>query len=414
MQFLYFIQQALVWIMTIYWVYQVVISMFSFVKFKDKPLIDDREHKFLAIIPAHNEEAVVGNLVKSLLDQEYPKDKLDIYVIADNCNDKTAQIARDLGVNVFERFEDDPKKKTKGAALNKFLGMILADPKKYDYDAFCVFDADNIVDSKFFVGMNKHLSQGEEVVQGYRDIKNPSDSWIAAGYALFYWTMHRFYHLARYNAGLSTLMNGTGFMVKMDVIRDEGWNTKTLTEDIEFSLKTIISGKKVGWATEAICYDEQPVQFGPSWTQRSRWTVGHIQCLKEYTVDLEKSTLERKTLTNLDGFLYLAGSIPMFIITILLLLSNAIIYLQKEMTTFDFLINILKYVIPTFLLPIFTAMAVMILDHRPMKKMVKGLLMYPIFMGSWLVINFKCLFKQNVTWTKIEHKRDVKIDEVSK
>ena len=226
--------------------------------------------------------------------------------------------------------------------------------------------------------------------------------------------MHRFYHLARYNAGLSTLMNGTGFMVKMDVIRDEGWNTKTLTEDIEFSLKTIISGKKVGWATEAICYDEQPVQFGPSWTQRSRWTVGHIQCLKEYTVDLEKSTLERKTLTNLDGFLYLAGSIPMFIITILLLLSNALIYLQKEMTTFDFLINILKYVIPTFLLPIFTAMAVMILDHRPMKKMVKGLLMYPIFMGSWLVINFKCLFKQNVTWTKIEHKRDVKIDEVSK
>ena len=84
MQFLYFIQQALVWIMTIYWVYQVVISMFSFVKFKDKPLIDDREHKFLAIIPAHNEEAVVGNLVKSLLEQEYPKDKLDIYVIADN------------------------------------------------------------------------------------------------------------------------------------------------------------------------------------------------------------------------------------------------------------------------------------------------------------------------------------------
>ena len=91
-----------------------------------------------------------------------------------------------------------------------------------DYDAFCVFDADNIAHIDFIKNMNKKLCQGEDVVQGYRDIKNPTDSWITAGYAIFYWTMHRFYHLARYNLGLSPLLNGTGFMVRFDVIKPEG------------------------------------------------------------------------------------------------------------------------------------------------------------------------------------------------
>ena len=111
---------------------------------------------------------------------------------------------------------------------------------------------------------------------------------MSAGYALFYWTMNRFYHLARYNLGLSPLINGTGFMVKFDVIKPEGWNTKTLTEDIEFSLKRIISGKRLGWATDAIVYDEQPVGFKQSWKQRTRWTVGHIQCMSEYTKPLQQ------------------------------------------------------------------------------------------------------------------------------
>ena len=297
MQTLYFIQQALVWVLTIFWVYQLIISIFSLLKLKDKPLIDDRQHKFLTIIPAHNEEAVVGNLIKSLNEQEYPKELYDVYVIADNCTDKTEKIAKTMGANVFVRTENDPKKKTKGAALKLFLDKMLSNPKM-DYDAFCVFDADNIVDKNFLKAMNKHISQGEDVVQGYRDIKNPTDSWIAAGYAIYYWTMNRFYHLARYNAGLSPLINGTGFMVKFDCIRETGWDTNTLTEDIEFSLKRIILGKKLGWATDAICYDEQPVKFKPSWSQRSRWTVGHIQCLKEYTHALAKSASERTLISS--------------------------------------------------------------------------------------------------------------------
>ncbi len=405
MNYLYILREAIVWTITIFWLYQIIVSLCSLVKIKDKPLKIVKNHRFMAIIPAHNEEAVIGNLIESLKRQNYDKKLYDIYVIADNCTDNTAKIAEQAGAIVYERYNQTEQ--TKGYALNWFLQQKIKE--NAPYDAFFVFDADNIVDPNFIKNMNKKLCQGEEVVQGYRDIKNPTDSWITAGYAIFYWTMHRFYHLARYNLGLSPLLNGTGFMVKFDVVKPQGWDTVTLTEDIEFSLKRIIKGKRLGWATDAICYDEQPVTFKQSWSQRSRWTVGHMQCIKEYTKQLIDATKKNKTMMNFDGFLYIVGSIPMFIITLVLLLINFLMYIGNGMTGLELLINIAKYVIPTFLLPIFTALAAMVLDRRPIKPMVKGLICYPIFMGSWLLINFKCLFKRETVWEKINHVRDIKI-----
>ena len=407
MDYLYILREALVWIITIFWLYQVLVSLCSLVKIKDKPLKVKKEHRFMAIIPAHNEENVIKNLIESLKSQNYNKDLYDIYVIADNCTDNTAKVAKEAGAIVYERF--NPSKKTKGYALDWFLQQKIKE--NAPYDAFFVFDADNIVDPDFIKNMNKKLCQGEDVVQGYRDIKNPTDSWITAGYALFYWTMHRFYHLARYNLGLSPLLNGTGFMVRFDVIKPTGWDTVTLTEDIEFSLKRIIKGKRLGWATDAIVYDEQPVGFKQSWSQRSRWTVGHMQCIKEYTKDLAIATKENKTMMNFDGLLYIVGSIPMFIITIVLLLTNFLMYAGDGMTQAELIENIIKYLVPTFLLPIGTAVIAMFLDKRPIKPMLKGLACYPLFMGSWLLINFKCLFKRNTTWEKINHVRDIKIAE---
>ena len=409
MEYLYILREALVWVLTIFWIYQIAISLCSLVKLKDKPLKIKKDHRFMAIIPAHNEETVVGNLVQSLKNQDYNKELYDIYVIADNCTDNTAKVAREAGAIVYERF--DETKKTKGYALDWFLQQKIKEDAPYD--AFFIFDADNIVDKNFIKNMNKKLCQGEDVVQGYRDIKNPTDSWITAGYAIFYWTMHRFYHLARYNIGLSPLLNGTGFMVRFDVVKPNGWDTETLTEDIEFSLKRIIAGKKLGWATDAIVYDEQPVGFKQSWSQRSRWTVGHIQCISKYTKSLAVAAKEKKTLMNLDGFLYIIGSIPMFVLTLILLLANFLIYAGEGMTSYELVENVMRYLVPTFILPILTAMMVMALDRRPIKPMIKGLLCYPMFLGSWLLINFKCLFKRETTWEKINHVRNIKISDVS-
>ena len=409
MKYLYVLQQAIVWIITIFWIYQIVISICSFIKLKEKPLLKNKKHKFMAIIPAHNEEAVIRNLVESLKNQNYPKELLDVYVIADNCTDQTANIARDAGAIVYERF--DETKKTKGYAMNWFLAQKIEE--NADYDAFFVFDADNIVDVDFTNQMNIKLCQGETVVQGYRDIKNPSDTWITAGYAIFYWMMNRMYHLARYNLGLSPLINGTGFMVRFDIVKPNGWDTVTLTEDIEFSLKHIIDGYKLGWAVNAKVYDEQPLEFKASWKQRTRWTVGHIQCVEIYTKELASAVKKHKTLVSFDGLLYILGSIPMFVITIALLLVNLLLYAGNGITNAELSMSYVMYIVPTFLLPILTAMLVMKLDKRPIKPMIKGLICYPLFLGSWLLINFKCLFKRDTTWEKINHVRDVKINEMA-
>ena len=408
MEYLYILKQVLVYVLTAYWCYQTVISLCSLIKLKDKPYLTNKNHKFMAIVPAHNEEMVVSNLIESLKNQTYDKNLYDIYVIADNCTDNTAEVARKAGAIVFERF--DPAHKTKGYALQWFLKQKIEE--NADYDAFFVFDADNIVDKDFIVNMNKKLCQGEDVVQGYRDIKNPTDNWITAGYALFYWTMHRLYHLARYNVGLSTLLNGTGFMVRFDVVKPNGWQTETLTEDIEFSLKRIIQGKKLGWATDAIVYDEQPTSYKQSLSQIRRFTVGHMQCMKRYTGELFNSVKEKKSLVTFDGFLYIVGTTPMLIITMLVLGINCAMYAAQSMTNIEFVLNILRYLVPTLFLPIGTAILAMTLDRKPIKPMLKGLLYYPLFMGTWVIINIKCLFKRETTWEKIEHVRDIKIAEV--
>ena len=119
MDYLYILREALVWIITIFWLYQLLVSLCSLVKIKDKPLKVKKDHRFMAIIPAHNEEAVVGNLIESLKKQNYNKDLYDIYVIADNCTDNTAKVAKEAGAIVYKRF--DETKKTKGYALNWFL-----------------------------------------------------------------------------------------------------------------------------------------------------------------------------------------------------------------------------------------------------------------------------------------------------
>lgn len=409
MKYLYILQQALVWILIVYWIYNLIIAFCALIKLKDKPLKINKKHKFMLIIPAHNEEVVIKNLIDSLKALDYAKELYDIYVIADNCTDKTAKIAKECNVKVYER--TDPEHKTKGYALNWFLNKVLK--KNLEYDAFCVFDADNIVDSNFLNAMNKKLCQGETVVQGYKDIKNPTDSWISAGYALFYWTQHKFFHLARYNIGLSPLMNGTGFMVKFDVIKETGWNTKTLTEDIEFSLINIAKGNKLGWATDAIVYDEQPTTFGQSWNQRIRWTVGHIQCFKHYTKDLGKGVIENRTLMNFDGLVYIM-CVPIIIISVLSIVINVVMYFAEQMTLGLMFKNILALLLLAYVLLALSALVTLIVEKKPIKKMLKGIITYPIFMGSWTIINIVSFFKMNVKWKKIDHNKNISIDEIKK
>lgn len=249
------------------------------------------KNKFALLIAAHNEEVVIGSLIESMLKLDYPRERYDIFVIADNCTDDTAKIAKGYGVNVCERFAKD--KRGKGYAL-EWMFAKLFDMKK-QYDAVAIFDADNLVHKDFLKEINSKLQEGYKVVQGYIDSKNPDDSWISAAYSIAFWTQNRMFQLARANVGFSNQIGGTGFAIETNTLKTLGWGATCLTEDLEFTCKLVLNGEKVGWAHDAIIYDEKPLKLAQSWSQRKRWMQGFTDVASRYFFKLvKKSIIDRK------------------------------------------------------------------------------------------------------------------------
>ena len=400
------VQVIFFYILMFFWVYQLFICMFAFINEKKKKEIIQKNYKFMAVISARNEENVIANLIESIKEQTYKY--IDIYVIADNCDDTTAEVARLHGATVYERFDEN--KKSKGFALEWFFEKILLE-KSNEYDAFCIFDADNIVSKDFFETMNTKLCQGEKIVQGYRDISNAGDTWVSANYAIFYWTMNRCYHYARYKLGLSPLINGTGFMVSMDIIKEKnGWHSDTLTEDIEFSIENIIKNQKIGWAQDAVVYDEQPLKFKQSFRQRLRWSVGHLQCFQKFFCEFLK--LNKFNATTIDTLIYTLG-MPMILFSIIITIIDIIKVLFIKQFNYTTLIGGLKFTALTMLISMLQALLITIIEKKSVKKVWKGIATYPIFLVSWFVINVMAFFNKNLEWKPITHLCSKDINETS-
>lgn len=391
------LQSIFFYILIFFGLYQTFICLFAFTK-ETKKKITNKQHKFMAVIAARNESNVIGALIKSIKEQEY-KD-VDIYVIADNCTDNTADIARKNNVFVYERFNN--KKRSKGYALEWFFNKILVEiPNKYD--AFSIFDADNIVSKDFFQKMNEKLCQGAKIIQGYRDIKNPGDNWITSCYAIFYWTMNRYYHYSRYKIGLSPLINGTGFTVAMSVLKENfGWHSRTLTEDIEFSIENIFKGHTIAWAHDAIVYDEQPQTFKQSCRQRLRWSVGHMQCFRKFSNNSFK--IKNITATTIDAIIYILG-VPMILLPIAItLIDISKIFFHN----YSFHTVGIKSSIIAIILTMLQALIIPLLERKNIKNFWKGIATYPLFLLSWFVINMVSCFKMNLEWKPIIHTRQNK------
>ena len=270
--------------------YYLVLGLIGLFRKKEKKNYTPK-NKFALLIAAHNEEVVIGSLIESMLKLDYPKEMYDIFVIADNCTDDTAKIAKGYGVNVCERFAED--KRGKGYALEWMFAKLFKMKKKYD--AVAIFDADNLVHKDFLKEINSKLQEGYKVVQGYIDSKNPEDSWIAASYSIAFWTQNRMFQLARANVGFSNQIGGTGFAIETNTLKKLGWGATCLTEDLEFTCKLVLNGEKVGWAHDAIIYDEKPLKLKQSWTQRKRWMQGFTDVASRYFFKLiKKSIIDRK------------------------------------------------------------------------------------------------------------------------
>ncbi|MEG1336355.1 MAG: glycosyltransferase, partial [Clostridiales bacterium] len=258
----------------------------GFLPKKPLKIIDNKIHRFGVVICARNEETVIAQLLESLKNQDYDQEKYKCIVVADNCTDNTAAVAKEHGAIVFERF--DKRKQAKGFALNFCMKKINLEYHN-EFDAICVFDADNLVSANFLTEMNKALCTSGDIAIGYRSSKNIHDSWVSEVNSIYWLILARTYHLSRQNMGLSSIASGTGFGFKLSVLGDKGWKTRTITEDVEFSIQKITEGAKVVFAKNAVFFDEQPVTFISSFQQRIRWMTGGFQCLNLYLPTVCKS-----------------------------------------------------------------------------------------------------------------------------
>jgi len=232
-------------------------------------------HRFVIVIPAYNEENVIYQSVLSILGCDYHKKLFEVYVIADNCTDKTAELAESAGAKVLRRF--NKAQRGKQYALEWAFGHIDLNA----YDAVVILDADNHIDPGFLAVMDYHLAKGDKVIQGYIETKNPCDSWVTANYAYMMWYVSRL-QMFRTKVELSAILGGTGYCVSTDVLRRIGWNVRSLVDDAEYTCQLILADERVVFAPGAVVYDQKPVRLSDSLKQRLRWMRGQTQITIRY------------------------------------------------------------------------------------------------------------------------------------
>lgn len=390
-------------------IWQLVIGAMGLFRVKKQPKREDKFHRFAVLICARNEEAVIGQLIDSLHKQEYPQDGFDIFVVADNCTDRTADVARECGARVYER--EDKSRVGKGFALQWFFEKLEADCPD-SYDAVAMFDADNLADPGFLRASNEALCSGADVTQGYRDSKNAGDSWVSGCYTLYWLGLMRFFHCARYNWGLPCQVGGTGFTFKFAAIRETGWNTCTLTEDGEFSVQQILAGHRIVPVREAVFYDEQPVTFSMSIRQRYRWVVGAMQCCRHYLGDALRG-VKRGSLAALDVAAYLILLPLLAILTVTGAagsLAMAIYPVTMAWGVWMFLASLAGGCLSMMGL----ALLIALMENRPASECWKAVLLFPLFMLPMAYMALAALVHPTTEWKPIAHTKNCTIADIAK
>ena len=367
--------------------------------------------RFAVLIAARNEELVIGPLINSLLEQEYPAELYDIYVIPNNCTDNTALAARQFGAEVLEC---TVPVRSKGEVL-RFAEEQLSGRH---YDAFCVFDADNVVDRCFLKEMNNAYRAGARAAQGYRDSKNPYDSAISGCYSIYYWMMDRFHNGGKTGLGLSALVNGTGFMISAQTLeRMGGWHTQTISEDLEITAQCILAGEKVHWVPKAITYDEQPLDYALSVKQRRRWTSGTVQVARLYMGRTLQAVGNRGGMPAVDlaaTLIIPAYQAAALLNLVLISLSACLDCYKLSQVPGTFLLAVVLNLALTALGSTLAACLVLTVEGKWDRRMLKSVAFYWLFLLSWLPITLESFVKKTTVWEEIRHTRNVAPESLSR
>ena len=246
-------------------------------------------NRFLFLIPAHNEERLLPSLLANLSQLDYPHALYEIHVVADNCTDGTADVARSGGAIVHERMDD--KQRGKGYALQWLLTRLWE--TAVPHDAIVILDADSIVSKNFLQVMDARLAQGERVIQAYYAVREPEQSWsVSLRYAALA-VLHYLRPQGRMVMGGSAGLKGNGMVFTADLIKQHEWSA-SLTEDIEFHMALILAGERVTFAPDAIVSAEMPATLAAAHTQNVRWERGRLQTAVQYVPQLLKGAWKER------------------------------------------------------------------------------------------------------------------------
>ena len=381
---------------------------------KPRAFPDAAPMRYAVLICARNESGVIGLLIDSIKAQDYPSDMIDTWVLADNCTDNTAKIARKKGAIVVER--ENKKLVGKGWALNYLLKVISKEGREWNYDGYFVIDADNILDTNFVAEMNKAVASGQRVVTCYRNSKNYGDNWLSASYALWFLRESKYLNNARHILGLSSACSGTGFVIHRDILEKfGGWNYFTLTEDVEFSFAMVASGERIGYCSTAIVYDEQPVSFKVSWKQRTRWVKGYFQAYSRYGLKLFKRFVTKGDFSCYDMLVstFVGAILPA--LYILFYLGALIVFLIMGHGLLDLLFNFIGFMfgcyVTIFAIGFITTLTEWKNIYCPKFRKSIYCLTFPLFLYSLLLITLCTPFSKE-HWSQIKHVRAVGLSDV--
>ncbi|HNX61513.1 MAG TPA: glycosyltransferase family 2 protein [Candidatus Limiplasma sp.] len=316
------------WVMSLWLIliilYQLYISVFGFKRVTKDYQDHDPKLKYLVLVPAHNEEAVIGGIIENLQAMDYPKELYDFYILADNCEDRTADIARSMGANVLETHKESADAPTgKPIVLQKALNTLKGYGDRYDLVMF--FDADNRIDTNMFREVNSQFLDHPEadIVQCYLGCKNKKGL-VALYYYMSYTITNRFFQYAKSRIGINCVVGGTGFAVRADYLQKRGgWTSMSLTEDFELQVEATCEGKRILWNNNVRIYDEKPTLWRASLRQRVRWAQGHWFVCFRNTRRIFRALREKRIGFGefLSTFLYVYSLTPFLIMVVQLALS---------------------------------------------------------------------------------------------
>jgi cellulose synthase/poly-beta-1,6-N-acetylglucosamine synthase-like glycosyltransferase len=388
----------------------IIISLFL----KKKSYAESSTKRYGVLICARNEENVVSQLIFSIKNQNYPAELIDVFLVADNCSDNTADTARNSGAIVFER--NNRQKIGKGYALNYLLCRIDEQYKIESYAGFFVFDADNLLDESYIGEMNKAFSHGYDIVTSYRNSKNYDSNWISAGYSLWFLRESCSLNHPRCVLKTSCAVSGTGFLFATGLIKKYGgWHFFLLTEDIEFTVHNILNNEKIGYCATAVLYDEQPVTFKQSWHQRIRWAKGYLQVFSKYGYSMIKGVFKKSGFSCYDMcmstmpavFISIAG----MIINITALIAGSINNIDVSLIISSLLEAFVNMYLMLFVIGGITTITQWDMIHaKPISKIIY-IFTFPLFMMTYIPISIVALFKK-VEWKPIAHTYSATLSQV--